>query len=482
MTRTQSRANTNKQAAFSAGEAFLEALGLKRDLPRTLLVKATGQVFQERQIGFLGNGGQANPLQALDYLMREDAVGGAEPVVQENKTVLLEKFITNLGQRLAEAHDEVPAPQFLGQILETAEKFKREVDTQLVQIEERYVQAQTRLKKWQDEYGREKSLVTRMLALGGALFGGTVSVSEAGQLWNRRELLHKNREAWRATSEIWATVIQVAGSYARNLDALKLAAYQAIQQAELERTRLENELANSHPWTYAVDYVRLAQEFRAGEADAVLLAELLTVAREQGSEAVAAQARAIARREMERWMSKSELPQLIELEARATFNSDGDPFEADSLVLVGETLLDQVHWQFPTWQLTRQARPRKLTLQITPTGEPLFENPNLTTARYGERNDRFGFLDAELDVALEEIKLVVECKESFEEARRAREYYISEEVASSIPVRPLNESPVSDSTPAVMPSVSAPTDVRKPLMDELVRATVTNRRDDNQHS
>lgn len=446
MTRTQSRGRASNQTMVSAGETFLEAVGFKRELPRLLLVKVNGQIFQERQVGFLGNGGQPNPLQQLDYLMREDAVGGAEPIVHENKTVLLEKFATSIGQRLAETDEENPAPQFLGQVIESAEKFKRECDAQLAQLEERYTQAQTRLKKWQEDYGREKSLLTKMLALGGALFGGNVSLSEAGQLWNRRELLHKNREAWRAASEMWAAVIQVAGSYARNLDAMKLSAQLAIQQSQLERAQLETELANARPWTYAVDYQTLADEFRASDADPVLLAELLTTAREDGSDAVAAKAKEIARREMERWVSNRDLPQFIEMEARAALNGNGDEMQ-DPLVLVGENLLDQVRWQFPTWQLTRQARPRKLTLQITPSGEPLFENANLTTARYGERNDRLGFLDAELDVALDEMRLVVEGKEQFEEARRGREYFILEELASAFP---------SDDFPLVAPFPNPP--------------------------
>lgn len=468
MARTHARAQANNAVALSAGEMFLESMGLGRELPRTLLIKPNGQVFRESQLGFLGSGGQANPLQQIDFLMREDAVGGAEPIVQENKDLCVEKFATNLGKRLAEAGNEIPASQFLAQALDSAEKMKREVDSQLAQIDERYAQAQTRLKKWQEEYGREKSLVTKMLTLGGALFGGNVSLSEAGQLWNRRELLHKNREAWRAASEIWATVTQIAGGYARNLDALKLGAQQVIQQIQFERAQLENELANARPWSYAVNYARLAEEFRGMDVDPALVAEVLTGAREQGTDMIATQTKEIARREIERWATKSDLPQLIEMEARATFNGDGA--ELDPLVLVGENLLDQVRWQFPTWQLTRQARPQKLTLQITATGEPLFENANLTTARYGERNDRLGFLDAELDVPLEELRLVADGKEQFDQARHVREYFVLEALAEAFPVEPTPNAPPAAPTPT--PNKPSPMNPAPFSMNEAISTTL----------
>ncbi|MBI4675896.1 MAG: hypothetical protein HY741_30005 [Chloroflexi bacterium] len=446
----------------SAGERFLEAQDFTRDTPKGLLLKPNGQPFTEIALGLTNNSPhQPNWLQPLEYLLREEPIGGWEALLTENKTLILDKAVTELGKRLAEPGGDISVRQFLAEVNDAAAKLKREFDDQQRQATERYAQAYARLRKWQQEYGRDKSIVNRILTLGGALVGGQVSVVEAGQLFNKRETYAKWRDAFTAAADITGKWIEIVDGYARNLDALVIAARQASAQAQQQRAQLLSELTQAHPYTYSVDYAQLAETLCGETTDPAVLAELLTTLREQGSEQLAEHALVLARREAERSIGIRNVVQIIELEGRAI---EPDGAENDPVVLVGETLLDQVTWQHPTWQLTRQARPRRETVQITPDGEMLFEHPNLTTARYGERRDRLGFLDAQMDLALDELKLEREAEEGFHLARQGREYFVLEQVAAAIPI--LEREPIKSLAAAENPSAFAQTPSDNGRVDE----------------
>jgi hypothetical protein len=58
----------------------------------------------------------------------------------------------------------------------------------------------------------------------------------------------------------------------------------------------------------------------------------------------------------------------------------------------------------------------------------VYDHPGLETARYGERTDRLGFLEAQLDTALDEIQVIRDSAEAFKHARVKREYFILEPI------------------------------------------------------
>ncbi|GEM_PF-2553477 len=454
MANTKSRKNNSEMQVVSAGERFSQAQDLTRDLAKNLLLKPNGQAFTEVALGLTNNSPhQPNWLQQLEYLLREEPIGGWEALLAENKTFVLENAVKNLGKRLAEPGGDVSVRQFLAQLLDVAQKLKRDFDDQQRQANERYAQVYARLRKWQQDYGRDKSIVNRILTLGGALVGGQVSVVEAGQLFNKRETYAKWRDAFAAASEIIGKWMEIVDGYARNLDSLVIASRQQSAQTQLRRAQLLADLNKAHPYTYSVDYERLANVLAGEQADAAVLAELLATLRQEGSEKLGEHALALARREAERVLALGNVVQLIEWEGQTMDGAN----ESDPVILVSETLLDQVTWQQPTWQLTRQARPRRETVQITPDGEMLFEHPNLTTARYGERTDRLAFLDAQMDVALDELKLARETEESFHTARQLREYFVLESVAAAIPL--LEQEPIAppapvENAPTFVPAVN----------------------------
>ncbi len=432
MTKTSARRAQAETQTISFGARFLQAQGITRELPKTLLTKPNGQPFAEIALGLTNQSPQQpNWLQQVEYLMRQEPIGGWEALVLENKEIISEQAILQLSKRIAEPTGEISVRQFLADVGDAASKLKREFDEQHKQATERFSQAQARLGKWQQEYGREKNVLAQLVTLGSALLGGSISVHDAGQTFNRRETFAKWRDAFSAASEITAQLIETTDSYARNLDALVQAARHAAETVAIQRAQFANELAKARPYSYTVDYAQLAELVCEGASDASILAELLSVLRAQGSEQLLEQSAALARRDAGRLLGARDLTQWIEMEAQAITGMES---EIDPVVLVAEKLVNHVTAEQPTWQLTRQARPRVQVLQITPNGEMLFNHPDLTSARYGERTDRLGFLQAQMQVSLDELRLIHEGAESFQQARARREYFVLEQVAAAIPL------------------------------------------------
>ena len=431
MPKTNTRRAQAEPQTISLGARFLQTHSITRELPKTLLTKPNGQPFAEIALGLTNHSPQQpNWLQQVEYLMRQEPIGGWEALALENKEIISDQAIVQLSKRLAEPNGEISVRQFLADVGEAASKLKREFDEQQQQAAERFSQAQARLAKWQQEYGRDKSVLAQLVTLGGALLGGSVSVHDAGQTFNRRETFAKWRDAFSAASEITAQLIETADGYARNLDALVHAARHAAETVSSQRTQFASELKKVRPYSYAVDYAQLAELLCESASDSTVLAELLSVLRAQGSDQLLEQSANLARRDAVRMIGARDLTQWIEMEAQAI---EGIEQESDPVVLVAERLVNQVTSEQPTWQLVRQARPRLQVLQITPNGEMLFNHPDLTSARYGERTDRFGFLQAQMEVALDELRVIQESTESFEHARGRREYFVLEQVAAAIP-------------------------------------------------
>ena len=434
----------------TSGQRFLESEALTTNLPKTLLTKPNGQLFQEIQIGAPSAGQNLpNMVQQMEMLQRAEPVGGWELVVNENQELIFERTLQKLEKRLAEPGRSESVKALLAEIEDAGEKLKRELDEQRRQIEARYDQVQAPLRRWQDEYGREQDLINRVLTLAQALLGGQLSVSEVVKLWNKRESLAKARDAFRAASELVARFSAAVEEYARNLDAVILGARQGAQDLEKQIQELVGDLNKTRLWSFQTDYARVADALTSGE-DVVLLAEALAALREQGSDKLLEVIAKVSRREAERELAYLDIVRLIEKEA-AEFRGGTGLDDLDPVILVGENLLDQVRHQNPTWQLARHAHPRTIVLEITPNGENVYDHPGLQTARYGDRVDRLGFLEAQMDVALDEIQIIRDGADAFQQERLKREYFILEEVVKHWDAKPAQPAaaPLSHATPDV---------------------------------
>lgn len=440
----------------TSGELWLEAQGISRRLPSELVLKPNGQPFAEPQLGMTQTTGI---VAQLEWLMRPEPIGGAEPHVWENKQRLREHVLEALNQRLAEPPHSAGQShkQFLNEILDALDTRKFEFDAQALEAQSEYARTQERLAKWQEQYRRDKNLLTQVFTLGNLLFAGQVSDSEAVRVWNRRETFHKAMNALRGAGDLTNELREDVALYARNYDALVIAARQQFTEALAQERRLTQEL-DARLWTLTPDSAQIASVLAGSSADPALLAEVFAAIREGGSEQMGARVMEIAQREAERLAQGLSIAECIKMEAEQYEPAE---LEVDPLLLVGISLVEQVTAQFPTWSLIPQARPRSQTLQLTPHGAPLFEHPDLSTARYGERQDRLGFLDAQMDVALNELRVMQEGAESFHATRQQREFFILEPLVEAFPLKassPSLASPpptprdVTQSPMAVMPA------------------------------
>lgn len=155
-----------------------------------------------------------------------------------------------------------------------------------------------------------------------------------------------------------------------------------------------------------------------------LVAELLRrLGSSGGPAALAEQVLALARTEAERGLQGRSVVDLVALEAGAVDGAD----DADPLLLVGQALLDAL--ERSTWQLSRRARPRRETIQVTPDGAPAYSLEGLGSAAYGGGLDRLGFVQVQLGVAIDDLLLLHDGTEAFQAALRQRNLYVLDDLA-----------------------------------------------------
>jgi len=417
--------STAKQAQpkdeLPIGRRFLKAQGLDRDLPRRLLEKPDGRPYREIQL--------AQP--QLQYLQRSEPVGGWEALIHENERRYLDRALQALEERIVEGAPAMPVQTFLESVIKASQDEERVIKHRLQALQNEYAQVNGQLESWQKAQARERDWLAGLWSLIQALLGGRISLGEAVGLWNRRESLAKERDAHRAAAQVLARFIETAEGFARSLEAVLTEARRAGEQARQEARRVAQALEDARPWGYQVDHARIAQALSDAGQGVGLLRELVAAAREGGSQGLLKRAKELARQEAQRRLADLDIVRLIELEGRYT-DVEGLPADGlDPVILVGEALLDRVRRRHPTWQLVPSARPRVETLQLVPDGQGVYDHPELTTAAYGERTDRLGFLQVQMEVALEELRLAREGTEAFREALARREYFVLEEVAEA---------------------------------------------------
>lgn len=403
------------EPAHEPFDELLDRLGLSAALPDRLALDAEGRPFEPAQID------QAGDLLAhFTLLLRREPFGGAEQQIRDNERAARDAIVAGLNEALARRSD---APRTLLAGLIAAVRARKEaVDDEQRELEQRLAALQARLHAWQDRAGKAGD--TLGAGLWRWLVGGAdrMSLPEAVAHWNEREHLAVRRAAVSAAQACFA---EAGGSLVRLLDQLD-ARIDEVRRLALgfaeERAQRGQRDAVYTPWSLRLDEELVAAAL-AGRADAErALAELLRRLAGEGELDLAAEMRAVALAAADRLLAGLSIADLVALETEVA----AEPGQ-DGLVVVGQTLLETV--SRPTWQLTRRARPRIETVQITPDGAPIFSLEGLGSAAYGDGLDRMGFVQVQLAVALAELALVAESEELFAATLAQRNLYLVDELA-----------------------------------------------------
>jgi hypothetical protein len=95
---------------------------------------------------------------------------------------------------------------------------------------------------------------------------------------------------------------------------------------------------------------------------------------------------------------------------------------------VGQRLLGELE-QNVSWRLQPGAHPRVEVVQVTGSGEPLFQLDGLGTAAFGDGVDRLGFVRLESGIASDDLWALQEGTEAFAQILTQRNLYVLEELA-----------------------------------------------------
>lgn len=395
-------------------DELLERMGLDERLSERLAQDAEGRPFEPFQID------QSQDLMAqLAVLLRREPLGGAEQQIRDNQRQTQELLAAGLNSVLAQS---TTTPRtLLAALLAAARRRKEACEAELRELDRRFEAVQARLQPWQERAGqRSESLGGDILRwfVGGA---GRLSLPEAASLVNEREHVALWRAAHLAAQSCFASGVEQIGRLLEQLDERIAEARQLALTLNQEREQLQPASLYA-PWTLQLDTWLLAQSLAERADGELALAALLKELTSANDAALAEQVRAVAQASAERILQTLSLSDLLNLEAGTAADSD-----ADGLVVVGQVLLEAVAQ--PSWQLTRRARPRIETVQVTPDGAPLYSLEGLGSAAYGSQLDRMGFVQLQLGVAVGELALVAEGEEAFQATLAQRNLYLLDELA-----------------------------------------------------
>jgi hypothetical protein len=415
---------------------LLNAIGLTARLPERLTQDAAGRSFEPVQLS-----PSPEVVQQVTLLLRRESIGGAEPLIRDTGRQLREQALGQLNRALAGT--SASTRSFLHDLLVETRVRMQLLTTPAQQIEQTYARTQERLQHWQDQAGQRSG------SLGADLWrwlvGGheRLSLPEVIALWNQRESQAVQRAATAEALAIVGWFLDTIQNLLTNLDELLAQARRLHAAAEADVQRLRRPAPSYAPWTAQLDTRVIAEALLGPLMFDGLLAELLRRMTEAGgATALAGQIQELAHREAERHLTALSITDLIELEARAAgIDPDGDP-----LVLVGQALLDALGR--PIWQVTRNARPRIETLQVTPDGAPIYSMDGLGSAAYGAGAERLGFVAVQLGVAKDELALVRDGDEAFQHTLAQRNLYVLDDLAQGWE----NAHPATEPAPASMPA------------------------------
>lgn len=400
----------------SDARRFIQRLGLAGT--DKLLLRQDGQPYQPIQLTAIQAGGVGQPgvIEQYQLLGRRTVVGGCERLVESKR----KRFALSQASKLEEllSSSDVAVGQLLAQLSKEVELIKLATEGQLEKVQQEFELCDGELAEWQASQGNEPNLLDTVFKFLGFAAVSRMTQTDAVKLWNQRESLYKQVVAAKGSLSLVQEFGETVNKMARNLAEVVELAQGAL--AETHRAA-KRHATIFQAGAFSLDCALLADAL-SDEVNPSLLARLLAAAREGGAQALVACAERIAEEETLHRLESLDVMDFIELEGHGMEGAEG----LDPVITVAEELLDQVQRQFPTWQLVEQARPRVETLQILPANVEGFEG--LTRAYYPDELDRLGFVQVQLEVALDDLRMVRARSEDFEQARESREYFVLEEM------------------------------------------------------
>jgi hypothetical protein len=396
-----------------------DALGITPTLEDRLLLDTRGQRFEPMQMT-----PQRTMIQTATLLLRRDPVGGMEPVIQANQAQIQAQMPDQLNRALGRADI---TPRILLQHLEAT---LRERTTSLVaraqQLDQAYTKTQERLQTWQTHAAKGTGGLGRSLAR--MLIGGDahLSLPEVIVIWNQREHQAMQRAAAAGAQAVASTCLDLVTDLLTHMDD-RLAEARRLDRLLRQRELTLRQAPTGAPaWTTRIDpgvvTAALLPQIDLEPLSAELVRRLAAPA---ALTTLTDHVEALARQSGEQHLAAHGLGDLLQLDAQAVTPDKA----SDALVLVGQAHLAAV--QRPTWHLVRRARPRVETLQITPDGTPVFHLDGLGSAAYGDDQDRLGFLQVHLGVALDDLALLEAHDAAFQAALAERNLYVLDDLAQA---------------------------------------------------
>jgi hypothetical protein len=409
------------------GKTFCAAADIGDDLAEQVTRDGAGRPFAP--VALTASDDPAELAAQFELLMRPDAVGGGEALLRDNGERIGTAALARLHRRLATGAEVAALRPFLADLSQELSRLRVRVAQRSSEIERELHACQGALRGWQAATGQEPGLLRNLV---GWFLGGTgrIALPQAVSLWNERERLALSRHAC-------TTALAVIGRLADEVDTL-LDGQEALLRAAERALAAARGLARPHtateryaPWTWQGSPAAIADQLVGQAGNERLLAALLAQIATAGAAAdLAVSARALAEAEAAQIVGALTLADTIVAEAGSTGLEGIDP-----LVLVGQRLLSELE-QTPAWRLQRGARPRVEVVQVTGSGEPLFQLDGLGTAAYGDGADRLGFVRLESGVASDDLRAMHEGAEAFAQILAQRNLYVIEELAHEMTPRP----------------------------------------------
>ena len=417
---TKANARATTLTDTSAAREFCASGGLSERLAEALLTTGANRPFAPASLQQEAD--QASLGEQWALLMRVEPVGGGEPLVRANADRVEEAALQQLHRRLAET--SASSQPFLLALQSHLRQMHEAVAPRVRDVAQRYDEVQAALHAWQDSTRRQPNLLKSAWSW---VLGGDeqLSLPQAIALWNEREQLGAQRLAMNAALALLARISAECAGLLAGMQSLQQQALAQLRATEQQIDALRRPSTAYAPASWQCDAAVIADQLAERAPLSPLAAELLRrLGADGGIERLAGHAQAIAQQSADALLAPLGISELIEIEASAT-PLDG----ADPLVLVGQRLLELLAQQ-PSWRLARGARPQVETVQITPEGEPIYRLDGLSTAAYGGRLDHLGFLQVELNAALDEIQCVREGDAAFRQALAQRNFYVHEALAT----------------------------------------------------
>ncbi len=410
---------------LTPADDYCAACGLDERLTERLVSDQQGRVFESVAISTQTVQSPDDLAGQSALLFRREPVAGFEALLHSNMQHYGDEAALRLHQRLAARTQNAALSRFLADLLQNLQTLREKLAPDAAAIEQEYHSSQTALWSWQDQTQTQPGVLGNLWTW---VLGNSqrLSLPQAIWHWNERERLALRLHACKAALTLLGALCDTVSQILEQGASIRDAAIRYQAQVEQHLTSASNHVPSYAPWSWrsnvSIIATQLSHQTVLEEPLTILFAHLADTKQTTN---LAAQVQRLAQQESERLLNGLSTIQLIETEAHM------EPVEGlDPLVAIGRQLLDQLQ-QRPGWRLSSSARPRVETVQITPDGEPIYRLDGLATAAYGGTSDRLGFLQVELDVAIEDLALFQSDDEGFRQTLERRNVFVLEELATA---------------------------------------------------